>query len=108
MNPSSEQAEASGRVAVLVEIIVAGGHESSSILLMVEKALADLGFRLDKEYPPVPLTPSPEQVMLLEGGRKELRLVRGEVPRVQVKKLEKVEGVVKVWPDTRIEPFQGF
>jgi hypothetical protein len=46
--------------------------------------------------------------MLLEGGRKELRLVRGEVPRVQVKKLEKVEGVVKVWLDTRIEPFQGF
>ncbi|WP_287263267.1 S8 family serine peptidase [Moorena sp. SIO3A5] len=63
-------------------------------------------FQIDYDYEPVSMDPeTPELAMQLQASDEEVIVVKGKVAQNQIAALEAQPNVIKVWPDTPIEPF---
>lgn len=92
------------RIAVTVELRVprdAGGEA----VRRAADAIGAGGFRLDRDYQPVPMSPPPGRSAELEAAGETLFLVRGDVEESALPQLEARPEVFGVWREGRIEPF---
>ncbi|SNQ60461.1 S8 family peptidase [Candidatus Methanoperedens nitratireducens] len=62
------------------------------------------GFKLDKDYKPVPGNPPDHLAASFEASNETVMLVRGEIEEGKEKELESRPNVIKVWTDARIAP----
>lgn len=95
----------SDRVRVLVEVRVPDVEAPEAILSMAAPSLDVEGFRLDRDWRPVPLPPPEEMAASLEAAHERTALVRGTVTEAEREALESRGQVVRVWDDTPIAPF---
>ncbi len=71
-----------------------------------ESELAKMpGFELDPEYEPVPVEPPEDLAVNLKSKGDKVFLFRGTIVEEKVDKLKALPGVLNVWNDARIEPF---
>lgn len=93
--------------AVLIEMRVPSG-KSADLIMKSASSFSAKGFRLDRTYDPVPLSPSTErEAKSLVAGDEKVVLVRGFAPKDGVQQLLKQPNVVQVWPDAPIDFFSG-
>jgi subtilisin family serine protease len=97
---------ATNRQAVLVEVLMDQGNETTQIFQMVNSGFTNSGFQVDTNYPPVPMSPdTPELQAQLQSDHQQIVIVRGFVNEQQLSALEAQPNVLSVNPDTPIEPF---
>ncbi len=94
------------QVPVLLELRVGAGNAARSAFQMTG-AFVNSGFALDDAFEAIPMeAPRAEEGSLRAGEAPEATLiVRGTIAADQIPALEARPDVVKVWRDTRIEPF---
>ena len=95
-----------GTIAVLVELRADDGQGAKSASLRAS-AFTTEGFALDEGFEAIPMTaPAAEAGALRAAGLPESTvIVRGNIAADRIAALEARPDVVKVWRDTRIEPF---
>src|SRR5574341_721781 len=62
------------------------------------------GFKLDKDFKPVPGSPPDHLKASFEASNESVMLVRGEIDAGKEKELESKPNVIKVWTDAKIAP----
>ncbi|MHC4642413.1 MAG: S8 family serine peptidase, partial [Planctomycetota bacterium] len=90
--------------AVLVELHIPVSIAASDALQMAD-GLGVSGFQMDTSYDPVPINPTPDQDAKLAAAGEKTIIIRGMIEESKIPQLEAQANVVKVWRDTRIEPF---
>lgn len=75
-------------------------------LSLIDKDIIIPGFEIDKEYEPVPSSPSPAFAAELAAVNEEVVLIRGTIEEEEEQALRDNPRVVNVWTDSRIEPFK--
>ena len=88
---------------VILELKVPIGFTMRTAMEMYMSKLP--GFEMDPEYEPVPVSPTEKMAANLMAANEEVVLIRGEVEEEKEEELGKVEYVIKVWTDARIELF---
>ena len=91
----------------MVELRVPLAERAESPLAALEQAPAftATGFAIDRDYPPIPMSPSPDLAAAVEAAGETISLVRGMIEESRIPDLEADEKVVSVWRDTQIAPF---
>jgi len=62
------------------------------------------GFKIDKDFKPVPGSPPDHLLASFEASNETVMLVRGEIDASKEKELESKPNVIKVWTDAKIAP----
>jgi serine protease AprX len=96
----------SGRIPVLVETTVPQGI-SPGFALERAANLNAAGFEIDANFTPITMTAPPELASQIEEGNQQVILVRGLVDPNRMQDLRAQPGVIAVWTDTPISPFQN-
>ena len=94
-----------GNMSVLVELRIPA-TQAASYALQMAAGLRVSSFQLDTSYDPVPINPSPDQAAQLAAAGEQTVIIRGTIEASKMPELEAQANVVKVWRDTRIEPFK--
>ncbi len=102
MSRNPEPSDRPSPVGVLVELRVPRGLSVQTIL---GSPALQVGFELDTGYEPVPTTPTQEDAESLEAAGEEVVTIRGVIDEDRIPELEAQDGVIKIWRDTRVEPF---
>lgn len=90
---------------VLVEMRVPEALPDEKVLAFVSKQIRLDAFELDTRYEPVPSAPLEEIADELATAGERLLTLRGTVPLASQPELETQPGVVAVWSDAEVEPF---
>ena len=62
------------------------------------------GFKIDKDFKPVPGSPPDHLLASFEASNETVMLIRGEIDAGKEKELESKPNVIKVWTDAKISP----
>jgi hypothetical protein len=92
------------RIGVTVELRVPEGANAEAAR-RAAAGVRETGFRLDRDYEPVPMSPPSDRRAELETAGETLYLVRGDVAESAIAELEARPEVFGVWREGRIEPF---
>jgi hypothetical protein len=89
---------------VIVEVVVPAHLSASAALDNIAKRLP--GLVVDRAYEPVP-APTPPQPGLATGPSQQAVVIRGEIEDSLEEQLKASPGVIGVWSDARVEPFDA-
>lgn len=103
-----KNAKDSGQLAVLVEMRVPQGQDAAQNFQMASSFDVP-GFQLDTTYDPMPINPeTSEAAAEFAAANEEVVIVRGIIEdESKIPEIEAQSNVVKVWRDTKIEPFDN-
>ena len=93
-----------GEQRVLVELRVPQS-QAANITLKMAAGLEVTGFQLDQSFEPVPISPTADQALELSSANEQTVIVCGTIDVTMIPELESQSNVIKVWNDTKIEPF---
>lgn len=101
-NVSKEEVKTKGSLKrVLVEMRIPQNQNTMSALNLATELNIN-SFQLDREYTPVPMSPSPN---FSANAEDEVVIVRGEIEENKIQELKDHPQVVDVWDDSVIEHF---
>jgi hypothetical protein len=92
---------------VLVEIRVPKALAERDVFDFVRNQIRLAEFELDTSYAPVPSAPLEEIAADLDEAGEHLLTLRGTLPPNSQTALETQPGVVAVWSDAEVEPFDA-
>ncbi|MDJ0782100.1 MAG: hypothetical protein QNJ22_09005 [Desulfosarcinaceae bacterium] len=92
---------------VLIEMRVPKSLSDADAIAYARRQIQLADFELDAGYPPVPSAPIADIAAELDNAGEHLLTLRGTLPVARRSELEKQPGVVSVWSDAEVAPFDA-
>ena len=88
---------------VLVELVVAAGLSGGAVLDDAQQRLP--GVVIDRTYNPVPMAAAPQGREITP--MQQVVIIRAKIEESTEDQLKALPGVIGVWSDARVEPFEA-